>query len=408
MENKNCKILFVEDERVDQIAFERFVKSEQLPYDYTIAGSVSEATRVLSSDKFDIVITDYFLKDGTAFELFELIIDTPIVVITAMGDADTAVKAMKSGAYDYLIKDVHSEHLKILPLTIDNAIKHKSTEKELSVLSELHKTVLENTFDSIAVTNFEGNILFANKALADLSRYPEEQLINLHLSEITVSPPFVSHIIESAKNGNAFRNLETTLVPKNGPEVPIALSMSPIENSRQILIVIRDLRVEKELSEEIEFFRNFSVENMYTSLFKIRESFIEPVISDNLPFINDSNKKFLIRVGNYYASALGRGEKDNIGLFGPLPVPEFPDFLGFVYSFFINDPLNKNPRSKGKSYCFIVLSIPKTFVRLFSNRTSITNIFDKRLEMLANIYEIDLVFLNSVKYQILDSSMTSG
>ncbi|MFX0061961.1 MAG: response regulator [Candidatus Hermodarchaeota archaeon] len=408
MENKNHKILFVEDERVDQIAFERFVQREQLPYNYIIAGSVSEATKILSSEQFDIVITDYFLGDGTAFEFFELIKDTPIVVITAMGDADTAVKAMKSGAYDYLIKDVESDHLKILPLTIDNAIKHKSTEKELSILSELHKTVLENTFDSIAVTNFEGNILFANKALAELSRYSEEHLKDLHLSEITVSPQFVSHIIESAKNSNAFRNLETTLVPKNGPEVPIALSMSPIENYKQILIVIRDLRAEKERSEEIEFFRKFSVENMYTSLFKVRETHIEPVISDNLPFIKDSDKEFLIRVGNYYASALGRGKKDNIGLFGPLPVPDFPDFLGLIYSFFMNDPLNKNPRNKGKSYCFIVLSIPKSFVRLFSNRTSITNIFDKRLEMLANIYEIDLVFLNSLKYQILDASMSSG
>ncbi|MFX1536557.1 MAG: response regulator [Promethearchaeota archaeon] len=408
MENKKHKILFVEDERVDQIAFKRFVKREQLPYDYIIAGSVSEATKALSSEHFDIVITDYLLGDGTAFDLFELIVDAPIIVITAMGDADTAVKAMKSGAYDYLIKDIESNHLKILPLTIDNAIKHKTTEKELRILSELHKAVLENTFDSIAVTNFEGNILFANKALAELSRYSEGHLINLHLSEITVSPQFVSHIIESAKNSHEIRNLETTLVPKDGPEVPIALSMSPIENYNQILIVIRDLRAEKELNEEIEFFRKFSVEHMYTSLFKVRDTLIEPVISDGLPFIEDSDKEFLIRVGNYYASALGRGEKDNIGLFGPLPVPDFPDFLGLVYSFFIDDPLNKNPRNKGKSYCFIVLSIPKSFVRLFSNRTSITNIFDKRLEMIANIYEIDLVFFNSIKYQILDASKTSG
>ena len=105
MENKKHKILFVEDERVDQIAFKRFVKREQLPYDYIIAGSVSEATKALSSEHFDIVITDYLLGDGTAFDLFELIVDAPIIVITAMGDADTAVKAMKSGAYDYLIKN---------------------------------------------------------------------------------------------------------------------------------------------------------------------------------------------------------------------------------------------------------------------------------------------------------------
>ena len=69
MENTKCKILMVEDDKLDQKAFERLVKDEKLPYDYTIAGSVSEAKSILASEQFDVVISDYAIGDGTAFDV---------------------------------------------------------------------------------------------------------------------------------------------------------------------------------------------------------------------------------------------------------------------------------------------------------------------------------------------------
>ncbi|MFX0092050.1 MAG: response regulator [Candidatus Hodarchaeota archaeon] len=408
MENMKFRVLLIEDDRIDQEAFKRFVKKEKLDFEYKVVSSVLEARQTLASEGFDIIITDYSLGDGTADEIFDLIVDTPIIVTTGAGDEDTAVKAMKSGAYDYLIKDLERNYLRILPVTIENAIKHKNAEQELKVLSELHSAVLENTFDSIIVIDFEGTILFANKPLREISKYSEEELINLHLSEITVGEEFVSHIIESAKKGQRFRNLETTMIPKNGPGVPIALSVSSIMDDRKILIVARDLRAEKELSEELEFFRKFSVEHIYTSLFKKKDKTTEAVISDSLPFSKGSSEDFLSRLGIYYTNALPQDKRSSLGLFGPLPVLDIQDYLGLIFSFFISDPLNKDPQNKGISHCFIVFTIPKTFIRLFANRSSITEILEKRLGMIANIYEIDLVFLNSLKYQILDLSIAPG
>ncbi|NIT57185.1 MAG: hybrid sensor histidine kinase/response regulator, partial [Aliifodinibius sp.] len=64
-------------------------------YNYTIADSVAEAKKVLNSEEFDIIITDYSLGDGTAFDILELIIDTPIIITTGAGDEEIAVKALK-------------------------------------------------------------------------------------------------------------------------------------------------------------------------------------------------------------------------------------------------------------------------------------------------------------------------
>ena len=87
------------------MAFERMVKEQDLPYDYTIAGSVAQAKQVYASEKFDLVFVDYLLGDGTAFDILDSIVDTPAVFATGTGSEELAVKAMKSGACDYLIKD---------------------------------------------------------------------------------------------------------------------------------------------------------------------------------------------------------------------------------------------------------------------------------------------------------------
>ena len=73
MDQTKSHVLLIEDDRIDQMAFERMVENEHLSYDYTIAGSVSEAKHLLNSAQFDFVIADYLLGDGTAFDLFDLI-----------------------------------------------------------------------------------------------------------------------------------------------------------------------------------------------------------------------------------------------------------------------------------------------------------------------------------------------
>ncbi|GAI56271.1 unnamed protein product, partial [marine sediment metagenome] len=131
MENTRYKILLVEDDKLDQMAFKRLVEDTELPYDCTIAGSVSEAQSMLGSEQFDVVIADYALGDGTAFDILDWVKGTPIIFVTGAGDEEIALKAWKAGAYDYLIKDHQRNYLKTLPITVENVVKHKKTEAKL-------------------------------------------------------------------------------------------------------------------------------------------------------------------------------------------------------------------------------------------------------------------------------------
>ncbi|MBF0227626.1 MAG: response regulator [Desulfobacterales bacterium] len=117
MNNKQIRLLFVDDEKVDQMLFERFVKNQNLPYNYILVNSLAKAIDFLKIDQFDIVISDYNLGDGTAFELFPFLSEkVPIIIVTGLGNEEIAVQAMKMGAEDYLIKDDANRHLKTLPI----------------------------------------------------------------------------------------------------------------------------------------------------------------------------------------------------------------------------------------------------------------------------------------------------
>ncbi len=131
MGEERLRVLVVEDDMVDRMAFERFMKAGSIPYDYVFADTLKTARDALSTHKFDIVVTDYVLPDGTSLEIFERIGETPIIVVTGSGDEATAVEAMKRGAYDYLIKDPEGNYLQMLPATVENAIRHKRIEDEL-------------------------------------------------------------------------------------------------------------------------------------------------------------------------------------------------------------------------------------------------------------------------------------
>jgi PAS domain S-box-containing protein len=173
MENARHKILLIEDNELDQMAFKRFVEGNAIPYDCTVAGSVSEAQQVLNANQFDIIITDHSLGDGTAIDVLHSARNTPVIVVTGAGDEETAVNIWKAGAYDYLVKDINQNYLKAIPITVENAIRHSMMEKKLQLLSG----AVMSTEDSVYITDMQGKIVFVNKAFCKTYGYKEDEIV---------------------------------------------------------------------------------------------------------------------------------------------------------------------------------------------------------------------------------------
>src|SRR5512140_273495 len=82
------------------------------------AGSITEAKSLLAERAFDLCLTDMRLPDGDGLDLVRHIAsqcaDLPVAVITAHGSAESAVAALKSGAFDYLTKPLSLDQLRTL------------------------------------------------------------------------------------------------------------------------------------------------------------------------------------------------------------------------------------------------------------------------------------------------------
>jgi two-component system response regulator AtoC len=108
-------ILLIDDEDGSRQALILLLKGS---FNVTGAASGLEARQRLTSDKFDIVITDLRLPDCSGIDLLKLIKSyhpsTEVVLITGHASAETAVSAMKEGAFDYITKPLNMEELRII------------------------------------------------------------------------------------------------------------------------------------------------------------------------------------------------------------------------------------------------------------------------------------------------------
>ncbi len=250
MNTKQYKVLMIENDEIDQKAFERFVLHETLPYAYTIADSVKQAKALLYSNKFDIVLTDHNLGDGTSFDIFDSIKDTPFVVITGAGDAEILVTAMKAGAYDCLIKDLECNYLKLIPMIVEKAVANNNKEKLFKMLSHAIMSIK----DSVFFVDKDDNILFINNSFSLTYGYEEDEIIGKSISILQVGD---TQNMEAMEKGEFYHKR------KDGSIFPVCLNRSSIKNEQGIEIanvgILTDISETRRTEQHLETLANYDV-----------------------------------------------------------------------------------------------------------------------------------------------------
>jgi DNA-binding NtrC family response regulator len=111
------------------------VQLEQEGYKVAAAASGQQTLSILQVRSFDLVITDLKMPGMSGLELLKharsQYPQTPIIVLTAFGTVDTAVEAMKAGAYDYLTKPVHPDEMS---LVVRRALEHVHLVEQVRTL----------------------------------------------------------------------------------------------------------------------------------------------------------------------------------------------------------------------------------------------------------------------------------
>ncbi len=195
---KELKIFIVDDERILRVTIADGLRDEG----YTVFefSSASGALQRLLEDKPDVVITDMRMPGMDGLELLKRIMQlspqTAVVLMTAYASVSTAVKALKSGAYDYLTKPFQIEELLAILGRICELKKVKSENKRL-------RSQFEQKFD---FSSFVGNPE-ENAGLFELIRIAADSDSNVLITgETGTGKELLTKIIHynSARKGQAF------------------------------------------------------------------------------------------------------------------------------------------------------------------------------------------------------------
>lgn len=161
-------VLLIEDNTIDIFIIEKMLaEAEGLSFNVESMSLLQEGLERLGQKKFDVILADLGLPDSERTNTFEAVYsrgyDIPIIVLTAHDDEEFALKAIQSGAQDYLLKGEMSFNLLIR--SIRYAIERNRSEKAIRESKEEWERTFNAIDDIITILDQNMRIVRANRTL---------------------------------------------------------------------------------------------------------------------------------------------------------------------------------------------------------------------------------------------------
>lgn len=248
MLEKRISLLVIEDDEIDRMAFVRSVKNYPFQVDYTITTNVAESRDFLAEKEVDVIFTDYYLDDGSARDILKISKGIPVIVSTGASDIQIAVEILKKGAYDFLLKDMERNYLKVLPVTIERVLEKKARLDNEKILSN----VVTNIRDKVVIMNPFNKIVFVNPSFCSIYGYKSQEILGMPV-EILL-PKEKRHEV-SELFGISDSHKDMVHITKDGNIKYVAVTLSGLydeaENLTFKICVIRDISERIQMLEAI-------------------------------------------------------------------------------------------------------------------------------------------------------------
>jgi len=291
--NTKLKILYIEETQKDLKSLKDYIAREKLPYELVSSVSVSDARDKLDLGEFNLVLSEYHLGNVTVFELIDDLKDPPIIILTEEKNETNAVRALKSGASDYMFKDGEGEYLKLLPSAIDKAVQEKEQEsefnnyhkqleeivagrahvliqsnqrltdetlqraqavEELRESKEIYRRFFQTSRDAVFITSEDGSWIDMNQSAVELFGYQnKEQLLNVSIFDLYHEPKERDEFTRVIKEQGFTKDYPFKLRKKDGSVFDVLVSSTLYEVDNEIVGyqgIIRDISQDIKLEEE--------------------------------------------------------------------------------------------------------------------------------------------------------------
>ena len=205
-------------------------------YEPEIANGGAEALARIQQQHYDLILLDLGMPEVDGFQVMEFVVsrglDTTVIVVSGDTSINSAIKALRNGAYDFLRKPYEPEELLH---TIQNALGKRKLEREnenigkqLEQSEKWYRYLVNNSPDLIYTLDEQGCFTFLNDRAESLLGYGKDELAGKHYSELIHEEDLLSvtHIFDERRTGDrASRNVEVRLKCKADAHRPRQFEM---------------------------------------------------------------------------------------------------------------------------------------------------------------------------------------
>ena len=229
---KQLNVVIIDDEEAHLELMKRAISKEFPLASVDYFEEAASCLQRLNELAPDVIITDYLMPGMNGIEFLEALNEAnreiPVVMITGQGDENTAVRAMKLGAWDYLVKS--GDFFTLLPSVIEKVIREGKLKESLRDSERRFQDLAERTSDWIWEIDVEGRYIYSNPIVEDVLGYQPAELIGklfdafFHDADKEMLRDSISKIMAKRESLSAF---EHCVVHKDKHEVILETNAVP-------------------------------------------------------------------------------------------------------------------------------------------------------------------------------------
>jgi PAS domain S-box-containing protein len=260
---KHLRVLIVEDSEDDTLLIENELRRGGYHLEYERVETAEAMRRELANQQWELVISDYTLPSFNALAALAVLqqtaLDLPFIIVSGSIGEEIAVKAMKAGAHDYIMKNNMARLLPAIERELRDAeIRRERTHttEALRDSEERYRRIVDTAQEGIVLLDDNATITYTNRRFAEMLGYELSELVGSSLFNYidNQTPENAALPMEKLMEG-AQNHYDLKFLHRDGGELWTILSSSPMLgddlNVPGLLCMITDITERKRAEQAL-------------------------------------------------------------------------------------------------------------------------------------------------------------